>query len=73
MKKVIEEIAQKILKIETLETRMSDSLDFYDCAVWNIKAALEAAYQAGANKSSEFDIGCKDCGFRHPGGTCWDS
>lgn len=72
MKKIIEGIALKHLKIQTLETRMSDSLDFYDCAVWNIKAALEAAYQAGLNKSIE-DSTCRECGYNHPGGTCWDS
>ena len=72
MKKIIEELALKHLRIETLETRMSDSLDFYDCAVWNIKAALEAAYQAGANKSIEETTVCKECGYKHPGGTCWD-
>ncbi len=32
---------------ETLETRKSNSLDFSDCAVWNIEAALEAAYALG--------------------------
>ena len=51
--KTLEEIAAKILYIETLETRNSDSLDFHDVAVWNIKAALEKAYEAGkasANK-----------------------
>jgi len=35
--------------IETLETRRSGSLDFYDCAVWGIRAALQAAYEAGRN------------------------
>ena len=40
-------IAQKHLSIETLETRHRDSLDFHDCAVWCIRAALEAAYLAG--------------------------
>lgn len=40
-------IARNHLKIETLETRKSDSLDFHDVAVWNIKAALEEAYQEG--------------------------
>ena len=50
MKKKIEEIAKKYLRIDSLETRMSDSLDFHDCSVWNIKAALEAAYNAGSNK-----------------------
>lgn len=41
------EIATRILRVETLETRHSDRLDFYDTAVWSIRAALEAAYLAG--------------------------
>ena len=40
-------IAEKILNIPTLEVRMQDSLDFYEVAVWEVKAALEAAYQVG--------------------------
>ena len=43
------EIAKTKLKIETLETRHSDSLDFHDCAVWNILDALKAAFEAGRN------------------------
>jgi len=46
--KILESIAQKHLDIETLQTRKSDSLDFHDIAVWNIKEALEAAFKAGA-------------------------
>ena len=41
-------IARGHLSLETLETRNSDSLDFTEQAVWNIKAALEAAFLAGA-------------------------
>lgn len=41
------EIAKKVLGLETTETRNSDSLDFHDLAVWQIKKALEAAYKAG--------------------------
>jgi hypothetical protein len=41
-------IAAKHLSRETLETRNSDSMDFSDQAVWSLKAALEAAYEAGA-------------------------
>jgi hypothetical protein len=48
MNKAIAQIASKELDLETLETRKSDSLDFHDLAVWSIKAALEAAYKAGA-------------------------
>ena len=45
--KVIEDIAKRHLLVDTLETRNSDSLDFYEVAVWCIKAALLEAYQAG--------------------------
>lgn len=40
-------IARIHLNIDTLETRYSDRLDFHDCAVWCIRAALTAAYDAG--------------------------
>lgn len=40
-------IAEKHLRIETLETRNADGLDFHDVAVWSIKDALEAAFEAG--------------------------
>ena len=40
-------IAQKHLRIETLETRKSDRLDFHDTAVWCLRDALEAAFKAG--------------------------
>ncbi len=41
------EIARTILGLDTLETRKSDGLDFSDQAVWTLKAALLAAYEAG--------------------------
>lgn len=47
MRTTINQIASKLLNIETLETRYSDQLDFHDCSVWSIKEALEDAYQAG--------------------------
>jgi hypothetical protein len=40
-------IAREILNLETLETRRMDSLDFHELAVWEIREALEAAYNAG--------------------------
>jgi hypothetical protein len=40
-------IAQEHLNFETLEERKSDSLDFKDVGVLNVKAALKAAYAAG--------------------------
>lgn len=44
---LLTDIAKKHLNIETLETRNSDSLDFHDVAVWCLKDALQAAYDAG--------------------------
>jgi len=41
-------IAREHLGITTLEARRSDALDFHDLAVWQIQAALEASYRAGA-------------------------
>lgn len=46
-KKILEQIARETTRVETLETRQSDSLDFHDIAVWSLKAALEKAYKAG--------------------------
>jgi hypothetical protein len=43
----IEDIARKELLIETLEVQGLDDLDFHECSVIGIKAALTAAYEAG--------------------------
>jgi hypothetical protein len=43
----LEQIAKEHLFIETLETQNSDRLDFHDVSVWGVKAALEAAFEAG--------------------------
>jgi hypothetical protein len=40
-------IAQRQFRLETLETRNWDRLDFHDVAVWAIRAALEEAFDAG--------------------------
>ncbi len=45
----LSEIARKCLRIETLETKKIDRLEFHDLAVWNIKDALAAAYELGRN------------------------
>ena len=44
---LLQKIAEECLRLETLETRNADNLDFHDCSVWSIKEALEMAYQAG--------------------------
>lgn len=50
---ILAQIAKDELHLETLETRKSDSLDFHNCAVWSIKAALEAAYEAGQQSTAK--------------------
>jgi hypothetical protein len=47
MDKVIAAIAKRCLNISTLRTRNSDSKDFYDLHVGNIREALAEAYAAG--------------------------
>ena len=46
-------VAREHLGIETLETRKSDSLDFHDVAVWCLRDALEAAFNAGVEQGLE--------------------
>jgi hypothetical protein len=43
----LQRIAAEHLFVETLETRNSDRLDFYDVSVWGIRQALIAAFEAG--------------------------
>jgi hypothetical protein len=52
-KKTVEKIAKEKLGLETLETRWSDELDFHDMSVWQIKDALEAAYEAGRKAATK--------------------
>lgn len=52
MKNQIKKIAREKLGMETIETRKSDGLDFYDLSVWQIREALEAAFIAGQNAAS---------------------
>ena len=47
LEQLLTQIAQSKLGIETLETRKSDGLDFHDVAVWCLRDALEAAFNAG--------------------------
>ncbi len=43
----LNDIAAKLLGISTLTTRNSDRLDFHTVAVWQVGAALTAAYDSG--------------------------
>ena len=45
--KLFQKIAEEHLFIETLEERKMDDLDFHNVSVWGVKAALQAAYEAG--------------------------
>lgn len=57
MNTTIEAIAKKHLHLGTLETRNADSLDFHDLAVWQIRDALQAAYDAGADSKKAGESG----------------
>ena len=46
------EIAKKHLGLTTLDERKSDQLDFHTVAVWSIKDALEAAFDAGSRSNT---------------------
>lgn len=45
-------IARQTLDIATLETRNSDALDFHTLSIWQIKTALQLAYQAGRDAAA---------------------
>jgi len=50
---LLQRIAAQYLDLETLETRNADDLDCHDLAVWSIREALEAAYQAGVESGAQ--------------------
>lgn len=56
MRNVLQRIAKKYLRLNTLDRRNSDSLDFHDLAVWQIRIALEAAYRAGKRSSNPREL-----------------
>jgi len=43
----IEKVAKEQLGIENTNTRHSDALDFHTLSVWEVRAAIEAAYRTG--------------------------
>ena len=47
----IRKIAAEVLGLETLEQRKRDCLDFHELAVWQIRDALAAAFEAGRQTS----------------------
>jgi len=49
---ILTAIASDRLSIDTLKTRHSDRLDFHNVAVWSVRDALAAAYQAGHEQAS---------------------
>ena len=53
MDQLLTQIAREHLLIDTLETRRSDSLDFHDVAVWCVRDALEAAFNAGVEHAKK--------------------
>lgn len=52
---IITELARREFRVSTLETRSSDSLDFYDVAVWMIKDGLTAALHMGMTMAAQLN------------------
>lgn len=55
MNPVLLAIAKK-MGFETMETRNSDRLDFREVAVWQVRAALEAAFAAGRADAAKGEV-----------------
>jgi hypothetical protein len=47
-------IAREHLSIPTLASRKADSLDFHNVAVWQVEAALKAAFDAGSRSATNY-------------------
>jgi len=56
IKKIIKEIAKYKLGINSLERRWNDDDDFYELGVWEIRAALEEAYNMGKKSNLKKEI-----------------
>lgn len=48
----VERIAKEILWVETLDVRNNDRLDFHELSVGSLRAALNAAYEAGFKRGA---------------------
>ena len=57
MNNTITAIAKEHLNLQTLETGNSDELDFHELSVWQLKAALQAAHDAGADVKKARETG----------------
>jgi hypothetical protein len=55
LNEILTSIARNELGMETLEPQNSDTQDFHEVGIWEMKTALKAAYQAGlaANKEAQ--------------------
>jgi len=53
-------IAKRLLDFDTLETRVT-SADFREVAVWSVREALEAAYEAGRRAAPPNKTVCPAC------------
>ena len=47
---MLAQIAKDVLNINTLETMNSDSEDFHELSVWDVKEALEKAFIYGLER-----------------------
>ena len=59
-KDTIETIARRLLDFSTLDTTRT-SADFREVAVWSVREALEAAYEAGRQAAPPTKTICPAC------------
>ncbi len=52
IKPLLGRLAREHLLIPTLEPRNSDTLDFHTVSVWQVEAALNAAFDAGRRSAA---------------------
>lgn len=50
---LLQQIAREHLRIDTLEARNQDQLDFHEVSVWSLQSALQAAYEAGRQSAQK--------------------
>lgn len=49
----LDQIARQHLRIDVLQPRNSDQLDFKEVAVWEVRNALQAPFEAGQKAAQE--------------------
>jgi hypothetical protein len=52
-RKLLAKIASKFLDTDTLDTQLDYTEDFFEISIWDLRAVLEEAYDAGKNSNKK--------------------